>query len=476
MAVTNRIFTLWLACGAVAAQAQTPTEPARLVRLNVVATDANGQPAAGLTADDFQVTDQGKAQHIALFRDDAQPRPGELSFSNRLAPGGHAAVILLDFLNQSRTERIEAGRKIGPILKQLPSGESLLFYLLAPDGKLIPLHEFAAIADKTWNRDAETLVAAALKEHNRDRPAGMSVEDVVKKTYVALETLATGLSVFPGRKDILWVTAGIPYVMNPQIQCKADWWDCALYVPHLTVSLERTGVAVNPLPFTSLNVNASRSLEELAGLTGGRAYLNQDMAAALKQFGDSTGVYSLAYAPPATGWDSKYHRLKIACERKGVKLQAKLHYYAAPDQREAPARQQALLVAAFRSSSDVAEVGLRAALAQSAPNTLRIQIRVDPADLLLHPDGVQFTDRLTLLLSARTASGPQGDPAVADLDLHLTREQLEDARKNGIPIVKEYPIDAATQSVRIIVLDRAADSMGSLTVPVRPVEAAAAGR
>src|SRR5690242_20712655 len=132
MAVTKRILTLGLACCAVAAQAQTPTEPARLVRLNVVATDSNGQPAAGLTAGDFQITDQGKSQHIALFRDDAQPRAGELAFSNRLAPGAHATVILFDFLNQSRTERIEAGRKMGPILKQLPSGESLLLYLLAP--------------------------------------------------------------------------------------------------------------------------------------------------------------------------------------------------------------------------------------------------------------------------------------------------------------------------------------------------------
>jgi len=33
-------------------------------------------------------------------------------------------------------------------------------------------------------------------------------------------------------------------------------------------------------------------------------------------------------------------------------------------------------------------------------------------------------------------------------------------------VVRDYPIDAATQKVRIIVLDQAANSVGSLTVPV----------
>ena len=64
--------------------------------------------------------------------------------------------------------------------------------------------------------------------------------------------------------------------------------------------------------------------------------------------------------------------------------------------------------------------------------------------------------------SACAAAGPQGEPTLSPEAIHLKREQLKD----GIPIVRDYPIDAATQKVRLIVLDQGANSVGSLTVPI----------
>jgi hypothetical protein len=101
-----------------------------------------------------------------------------------------------------------------------------------------------------------------------------------------------------------------------------------------------------------------------------------------------------------------------------------------------------------------------------APNTIRVELRIDPADLLLRVNAGQYSAPITLLYSARAASGPQGEPTLAEMDLRLTREQRDAAMKEGIAISKEYPIDSATQKVRLIVLDRAADSVGSLTAPV----------
>jgi hypothetical protein len=46
--------------------------------------------------------------------------------------------------------------------------------------------------------------------------------------------------------------------------------------------------------------------------------------------------------------------------------------------------------------------------------------------------------------------------------VHLKREQL----KGDIAIARDYPIDAATQRVRLIILDQGANSVGSLTVPI----------
>ena len=440
--------------------AQGGDEAARLVRFNVLAT------AADLKADDFRVTDDGKAQRIALFRGPQSANTNAGEFSNRPVPPPHTTAILLDLLNQKLSaDRLDSSRKIGQSLKQLDSGESVYLYLLAFDGRLVPIHaiEPGAAPNKTWTQDIDATLAKSMKELNKARPAGMSDEDIVKKTYVALETLANQLTAFAGRSDIVWVTNDIPNVWGPKT-CSGDWIECALYVPHLSVTLDRAGVLVQPLSYSGLlNPTATRYMEEMAGLTGGRAYYNEDMRAVIKQLAaNASTTYAISYAPPHESWDSKFHKVKVTCERKSVKLDAKQRYYALPETRPGPEKSQGTLVAAYQRPSDVSDIGLRATISSTAPNMAHVEIRVDPADLLLHESGGEYTGQLTVLLSARAAAGPQGEPTLSTLPLHLKREQL----KGDIPIARDYPIDAATQKVRLIVLDQGANSVGSLTVPI----------
>jgi hypothetical protein len=110
----------------------------------------------------------------------------------------------------------------------------------------------------------------------------------------------------------------------------------------------------------------------------------------------------------------------------------------------------------------VSDIGLRASVSPTTPNMAHVEIRVDPADLLLRESGGEYTGQLSVLLSARAAAGPQGEPTLSTQPIHLKREQL----KGDISITRDYPIDAATQKVRIIVLDQGANSVGSVTVPI----------
>jgi VWFA-related protein len=442
------MFKLTAVALALAASAAFAQEPARLVRLDVVALDAAGQAVSGLTADDFQIADQNKPQKIAIFRPSgALAKPGAHEYSNRTAPSAHATAILFDFLEQSRAERLDAAKKLAASIKKLDASEPLSLYLLTPEGTLVPM---GAQGDGKWRADIDKLLGDAVKKYNHERPAGMGTEDVVKKTYVALESIGKDLAPLPGRREIVWITSSAPYVMNPQIQCTADWWDCALYVPHLSVTLGSLGVTVDPYTYVSLGVDASRTMEEMAGLTGGHAYLNQDLSDVVKGIGaQSPGVYSIGYVPPAESWDNKFHRLRISSEKKGLKLQARQHYYAVADQHPLAQRQQGMMVAAYQSGTDVSDIGLRAVVSPgSAPNRIKIEVRIDPADIV--------AKRVTLLYSARDANRPQGEPTLGDEDV-----------KPGEAIVKEYPIDAATQKIRLIVGDKGSDAVGSVTFPVK---------
>jgi len=457
---------LCLSCAAFA-HAQSPSEPARFQRLDIVAVDNTGQGAAGLTAADFQVTDQGKAQKIVLFRG-ATPAPSAQQFANQTGPGGRATAILLDFFAQNSGERQDDVRKLGPSLKGMESAEGLFLYLLAPDGSLVPVHEIpkdpAAPQDKGWTKDIDKQFAGLLKQYNKQRPSGISDEDVVKKTYVALESISNQLAQFPGRHDIIWVTGWPANVSNPKSTCSGDWVDCGLYIPHLTVTLDRSGTMIDPIYYGTANVDQSQHLEDVALLTGGKPYLGQDVSEVLKQWSNqAAGAYSVAYDPSAANWDNKYHKIKVTCSRPGVKVQVKQRYYAVPDQNPMPQRQQNMMVTAYKSVGDVADVGIRATVSKgSAPNAIKVEMRLNPSDLVLHENAGQMTDTITLVYSTRTAAGPQGDPTVGDMEVKVAKDQMAD----GILIAKEFPIDGATTKVRFIVLDKSSDAVGSLTVPV----------
>ena len=460
------VRTLAFASYAAFAYAQSPSEPSRLQRLDIIAVENNGQPAAGLTAADFQVTDQGKAQKIVTFRGPSAPAPAG-TFSNRGAADAHATAILFDFMNENRQERNDASHHLANAIKQLESGENLYLYILGPDGVLNAVHEIpkdpAAPGDKGWNKDIDKLMTSAVKAHDKT-VSGISDEDVVKKSYVAMESLGNQLSIFPGRHDVILVTGWVKDVSNPKSTCSGDWVDCSLYVPHLAVTLDHSGTIVDPIYYGTANVDQGRRLDDMASITGGKAYIGQDVNEVMKQWAtQASGAYSLGYDMAAANWDSKFHKVKVTCSRPGVKVQFKQRYYAVPDQRPMPQRQQAMMVGAYQSAGDTDQIGMKATVTKgSAPNSVRIDLRLNPGDLVLHDSAGQMAGTITLLYSTRTNAGPQGEPALADMEVKVSKDQMAD----GVLISKEFPVDGATTKARLIVLDKATDSVGSLTVAI----------
>src|SRR5450755_1113140 len=243
------IFAFSLAASPLLAQAPTPGP---LVHLYPVVLDAGGQPVTDLTADDFKIVDQ-KAQTIFTFR---QPRnePAakleSLEFSNRTSSvTPHTTVILLDMINLADSDRMGTWKALDKSIPQLDSGQNVYFYVLNLEGALIPIHPMGppAADDKTWHQDVAKVLDKVMKAASHGRPVQSGAEDQQKKTFKAFEDIANTLVAFPGRRDIVWVANGLTTVADPMLPgCAGDWVECALYVPHLAVTLERDAVAVNP--------------------------------------------------------------------------------------------------------------------------------------------------------------------------------------------------------------------------------------
>ena len=466
-----------LAAGAliVAASAQ---EPVKLVRLNVVAVDQQGKPVGDLTANDFSIVDEGKPETIALFHAGGfgpATAADSSQFTNRPSPPPHTTVILFDCLNHMRAECVYTARQLGPSLKQIEDAGSVYFYVLTPLGTLDPIHPFpdspGAAPNKTWNQDIEAVLAKEVKSL-KPRPSGMADEIVTKKSYVTLETFGKQLAGFPGRRDIIWILGGVPstYKENTKNPCTGIWVGCGLYAEHLSVTLDLYGTVVNLLTYTDLDTNKTTDMEAMAQLTGGSlTYGNKggDIRQVIQQLNESASAgYVIAYDPSAGNWDNKFHFVKLACARKGVKLIAKTRYYALPDSRPPDQRQMDALRAAYQSPYDVSDIGLRAAISPGkAPSTIKVDLRVAMPDLLLHESGGKFGGQLTVLFSAIGPAGPL-PPVGGGLNPQLTKEQHDAYLKDGFPISNEYPIDSTTKAVRFIVADGATNLVGSLTIPV----------
>jgi len=477
--LVRQAFWLFLvtACGLLA-----QTAPPPLVHLYPVVLDSSGQPVTDLTANDFRTTDQGKSQPIFFFRRPPEPTHplGPHEYSNR--PNGvmpHATAVLFDLMNESEANRVDTWHILAKSIPQVAPAGPLYFYLLNLRGELVPVHGIGPgpASDASWLQTFEADLDKAVNAANRARPQGIDREDRVKKTYHELEVLANQLAASPGRSDIVWITSIMPSITN-SVPCNGDWVDCGLYVAHTAVTLERDGVAVNPASFSGVvDQAAGYDLEQIALLTGGHTYFGPPIREVLQQLArNSANAYEIAYAPEAENWDNKFHKVRLTCERKGIKVQVQERYYALPDSRSGQERQQEALQAADYRPSDTSDIGLHVKVSPAA-NGVHLEIRVDAADLLLREQDGKFAGAITTLLSDRGAaersdSGglrfrPLTNPAVSSTSLDLTKEQHDLFMKNGIPISQDHAIGAPIERVRIVVIDRNTNHVGSVTFPVR---------
>jgi len=118
----------------------------------------------------------------------------------------------------------------------------------------------------------------------------------------------------------------------------------------------------------------------------------------------------------------------------------------------------------------VAELGCRrhcsAATASrgSAANTVRFEVRIGPVGLFVVPQAGRITGELELAFVGLTAKGPVRLAKPDILALRLTADEWKNAG-NGIAAAKELPAPQSVSQVRIVVVDRWAARVGSLTVP-----------
>lgn len=473
-----------------AAPAAEQPEP-RLIDLNIVALDKQGQSVPDLTEDEFKVTDSGKPQKITFFRHKDSRRwklptlaPGE--FSNRSGPNvPRATVILFDLLNETFATRGVAEGQLVHNLESLEDTDYVYLYLLTLDGHLYPVRALPSKpgdvpprGGPSWTRNIKTLLDQALRSVVQVRRLDIDVFVRTGITYQALTTLAVQLSRIPGRKDVVWITDGVPIELGPNRSDTGDFIDFTPLLRQLSQSLDRSAVSIYPVRQVMLgspdNVDTGRSgigsidtLDQFAGMTGGRADAGKDIGAAVRQaVTDVRTSYQIGYYPPDKNWDDKYHKVRLTTTRKNVRLQAKTGYYA---WREPPgANTDQAINAAIQNTFDAAEIGIRGTFKPdtNAGGAMHLNARIDAQDVAFVRDGDHYNGELRLgIIGYAPGVQPQGGPVIP-LDLHYTAAERDSAFQQGIDFTQNVTVPENVQLLRLIVFDRNSNAIGSLTLPV----------
>jgi VWFA-related protein len=463
----------------------------KLVKLSVVALDSRGRPVLDLRADEFQIADAGKAEKITLFRHDEarlqQPRLAPNEYSNRSSANlPRATLVLFDLLNENFTTRGGAQNYLIQGLEKVESADDLFLYLLTIRGQLYPVHplpigESPASGEGSgvpWTTNSKALVEQAVGQVFGLRGPNLDIDTRVRMTYASLENVARLLAAVPGRKSVVWVTHGVPIALGPNTTSAGEEVDYTPLLRRMAETFNRDNVAIYPVqqappgmsadgaPETRFSgMGSEDTLKQFADLTGGGMRFSSDIGAVIRQaMSDVHTSYLLGYVQPPEESDGKFHKLHVICSRKGVRLQVKSGYYAAA---ELPDDEQESLKQVMASAFDAAEIGVHGKLTPDEKSSaLRLECRVDAADVPLTQFGSIWTGRLAFQVEGVKNGGQVEQSAVIPLDLKLNADEYDRVVREGILIDRMFTSNGWTR-VRLAVIDRDSHAVGSLTLPVQ---------
>jgi VWFA-related protein len=295
---------------------QTLKVAVRRVVVDVVVTDAKGQPVEGLTADDFKVFENGKPQAMRSFdAHDAKPEPPlqmpklpPNTFTNiAMGPqGGPVTVILYDLLNTPLDAQPYAHEQLLKFLKKRAvSGQVAIFVLgdklhmlqgftddetaliaalnatgphqsgllqgsnqsdLASQGSrdLTETEGNANGASDTSARgagnDAAYTAVLGMLKHMETAESSFQLDRRVDITIDALDEIARFLIGLPGRKNLLWMSGSFPagIIPNPDLSQRDSFEVTRNYsatMMRATDLLSLAHISVYPVDVRGLQVN-----------------------------------------------------------------------------------------------------------------------------------------------------------------------------------------------------------------------------
>jgi VWFA-related protein len=519
------------------------------VVIPVLVTDMYGQHFAGLKKDDFAVKQNGKPQRIANLEEVKASASGPASrlmvppgvFSNQLQDQSpkQVVILVLDMINTPVADQTRARAQLLKAVENgVAPGELMMLLSIGRGGYIKVLHNFTSdsralvaalkqmhaqanivsniqddqTAALTWQIQADVASLSEWEQGLSERvgmasslAAGEERRGEVLDTLNAIQKIGQAFAGVPGRKELLWATAGFPFTLS------SDLSDTNSVLPDyekVWLALSKANVAVYPIDVRGLTnpnliaadvgvprnpisggtsptaideirriqmddlENSFATMDMFANMTGGKAYYNSnDIAGAFRKASeDSASYYLLGYyldKDTRPGWQ----KLKVQVTRPGTNVRARTGFFFSPAlspdaSRETDLRQAITSPIDFTAMPMLVKWEDAAPIPGDAKRSRKFQIAL-PAGVagLDEKDGNRL--RLEFVAAAFDAAGNLAGQSYHKVDDRLTADAAKKFMQNQA--IFEYSIDLApgNYTVRFVARDDASGRTGSVNAALK---------
>ncbi len=332
----------------------------RTVVLDVVVTDAAGNPVRNLTRDDFALREDGKPQSIDSF--------SAVSDGQATTDVAPHTILIIDELNTEFEDIAYARYSLTKLLKR-ENGQ------LDQPTELLALTNKGLVILTGYTRSTQTL-QTALDRHKTGLPWRLhrgfyAAMERVNLSLTVLQDIAVANVGVPGRKNVVWISPGFPIMsaLTPDPRAQQMLFDSIRRLSDQMLTARISVYSIDPRGVLGLGgqfsvaggargsagagisndyafgayLNALSSanqasfgdiaVQTLAVQTGGRALfgrndVDRELATTIAE---GNTYYTISYAPTNKDFDGKFRKVAVTLSRPGFRVRTRDGYYALPE-------------------------------------------------------------------------------------------------------------------------------------------------
>ncbi len=531
------------------------TARADLVLVPVIVTDKAGKHVSGLRKDAFRIEVNGNLRSVSVFEEDkteklvaraeAAPSPTHSNFVAGDDRPWRLTAILLDMVNTPSMRQLEAKKQLtDDLLRSASAGEPMAIFGLNGSG-LHQLHPFtsdpkvlinalqklrvslssdersqlpeALTDDPSEERQAseEAQLMTGFMQELSDTMAADYQRFATRDTLLAMTQLAHAFQGIPGRKTLIWASAGFPFTIDDPQSFARQGDDLRGEYEDAWRALNSANIAVYPVDLSALDFNprelpsansgmSSSHIADIRGINGLKPALrlpyekDSQQRLTLHAFADATGgaacvtvnelekcfaeavddsrdYYLLGFylgGDVQPGW----RKLKVKVAGDGLRVRSRSGFYVTPRPQESAEVRRKQLVNALEAPVEYTGLRLTARLLplptdQSSGSdgepkrhaAFMLGVMGNSVSFDREKGNAIDIEVAVLAFDSNRKSVATASQAIA---VKIDRESMQKTVQTGLGIPEKLDIPPGKYEVKFAVRDNPSGLIGTIGIPI----------